>query len=214
MITKLKKMISNNYMWICFILCICVLMLISYGVIQKSIFEFDIKIYEFLLRSRNNILNLFFKGVTIFGNASTLIVFSILSIIFFKDKIYKLLVPLNLAGIGLLNDILKRSFCRERPNNLRLIEETGYSFPSGHAMASTAFYGILIYITVTNVKNIKIRNLICTLLLILILLIDISRVYIGVHYASDVIAGTCVSICHLILLIKFLNNKVENFKKL
>ena len=97
-------------------------------------------------------------------------------------------------------DILKRVFVRQRPNELRLVEENGYSFPSGHAMASTAFYGLLIILILKNIKNKKLRNTLCCVISIVIILIDISRIYVGVHYASDVIAGTCLSIIYLIIL--------------
>ena len=111
------------------------------------------------------------------------------------------MIPANLFIIVGMNLLLKNIFVRPRPSELRLIEETGYSFPSGHAMASTAVYGLLLYIVFREVKNKKIRNIACILLAILIFTIDMSRIYVGVHYASDVIAGTCLSIAYLILFI-------------
>ena len=114
------------------------------------------------------------------------------------------MLPVNLIVIASLNIILKNVFVRQRPNELRLIEETGYSFPSGHAMASTAVYGLLLYIVFREVKNKKIRNIACILQAILIFIIDMSRIYVGVHYASDVIAGTCLSIAYLILFIQIM----------
>ena len=103
--------------------------------------------------------------------------------------------------------VLKNFFLRPRPNEFRLIEETGYSFPSGHAMASTAFYGLLIYIAHEKIENKILRNTICIMLGLLILLISISRIYVGVHYTSDVIAGTCFSIAYLILITRLIKNQ-------
>ena len=84
---------------------------------------------------------------------------------------------------------------------MRLIEEQGYSFPSGHSMVSTAFYGLLIYLIYKNVKNKYIKYTLCTILSILILIIGLSRIYLGVHYVSDVIGGVCFSIAYLIIFI-------------
>ena len=85
----------------------------------------------------------------------------------------------------------------------------GYSFPSGHSMISMAFYGLIIYYVWKNVKNIKIRNITCILLSILILLIGISRIYLGVHYASDVLGGFIISIAYLIVFITITNTIAE-----
>lgn len=96
---------------------------------------------------------------------------------------------------------LRIFFERPRPDNLRIIEETGFSFPSGHSMASMAFYGYLIYLIFMNVKDRKLRNLLCAGLGILVFLIGLSRIYLGVHYTSDVIAGMCFSMAYLIFMI-------------
>lgn len=204
---KLKDFIKRKYSWILFVVFLTIFLTIAAFVFRKNIFEFDLRIYNFLVSHRNESLNTFFTIITTLGNALTLIVITALSIILFKDKKYKILIPLNLAAIGLLNYVLKHIFLRPRPNNLRLIDEKGYSFPSGHAMASTAFYGILIYIAYNHVKDTKKRNSICLALSILILLIDISRVYVGVHYASDVLAGTCFSIAYLIMVLKVIRKR-------
>ena len=114
------------------------------------------------------------------------------------------MIPSNLIFITLSNQILKRIFKRTRPLGYRLIKATGYSFPSGHAMVSMAFYGLLIYIIYHLIDNKIIRNILITINIIIILLIGISRVYLGVHYLSDVIVGYSVSIIYLLLLTKII----------
>lgn len=204
---KINKLVKEQYKWIIFAIVLIIFLAIAEDVFEKEIFSFDEIIYNFLLTHRNNILNNFFKLITNLGSAIFLMLLTIICIIFIKDKKYKIMIPINLFITAGLNVLLKNLFVRPRPNEFRLIEETGYSFPSGHAMVSTAFYGLLIYIAYKKIDNKKIRNTICVLLAVLITLIDISRIYVGVHYASDVIGGTCLSIAYLIVFIEIMNLK-------
>lgn len=204
---KIKELIIKNYKWIIFFLFFVIFLAIAEDVFEQEIFEFDSVVYNFLVNNRNEVLNNFFKIITQFGSALVLIIIAILCVIFIRDKKYKILVPANLVTIAIINIVLKNFFLRPRPNELRLIEETGYSFPSGHAMASTAFYGLIIYIVHEKVENKILRNTICIMLGLLILLISISRIYVGVHYTSDVIAGTCFSIAYLILITRLIKSQ-------
>ena len=204
---KIKELIIKNYKWIIFFLFFVIFLAIAEDVFEKEIFEFDSVVYNFLVNNRNEVLNNFFKIITQFGSAIVLIIITILCVIFIRDKKYKILVPANLVTIAIINIVLKNFFLRPRPNEFRLIEETGYSFPSGHAMASTAIYGLLIYIVHEKVENKILRNTICIMLGLLILLISISRIYVGVHYTSDVIAGTCFSIAYLILITRLIKSQ-------
>ena len=204
---KIKELIIKNYKWIIFFLFFVIFLAIAEDVFEQEIFEFDSVVYNFLVNNRNEALNNFFKIITQFGSAIVLIIITILCVIFIRDKKYKILVPANLVTIAIINIVLKNFFLRPRPNELRLIEETGYSFPSGHAMASTAFYGLIIYIVHEKVENKILRNTICIMLGLLILLISISRIYVGVHYTSDVIAGTCFSIAYLILITRLIKSQ-------
>lgn len=204
---KIKEVIIKNYKWIIFFVFFVIFLAIAEDVFEQEIFEFDSVVYNFLVNNRNEALNNFFKIITQFGSALVLIIITILCVIFIRDKKYKILVPANLLTIAIINIVLKNFFLRPRPNELRLIEETGYSFPSWHAMASTAFYGLLIYIAHGKIENKILRNTICIMLGLLILLISVSRIYVGVHYTSDVIAGTCFSIAYLILITRLIKNQ-------
>lgn len=83
-----------------------------------------------------------------------------------------------------------------------------YSFPSGHSMVSMAFYGYLVYLIYKYVKNKYIKWTSITLLSILIFLIGISRIYLGVHYTSDVVGGFLISIAYLIIYINIMDKHV------
>ena len=155
-------------------------------------------------------MTIIMKAITKLGNTSTMIIFSLLSgtLIFIKEKnkILAATVPSSILLITIINQILKSIFKRPRPLGYRLIEITGYSFPSGHSVASMAFYGFLIYIIFNLVKNKILRNILITLNVLIIFLIGISRVYLGVHYLSDVITGYSISLIYIIILTKVLKN--------
>jgi len=125
----------------------------------------------------------------------------VLSLFIFKDKKINTAIVCNLIIVTILNTLLKVIFMRARPDINPLVVETSYSFPSGHSMISMSFYGYLIYLIYTHKDNVKVRWILITLISILILLIGISRIYLGVHYVTDVIGGFCFSIAYLILFI-------------
>lgn len=109
-------------------------------------------------------------------------------------------VAVNLAVEATLNEILKRIVARPRPPlEHRLIAEQGFSFPSGHAMASTAFYGFLIYLAYRYWRR-AIKWAAIVPLALIPPIVMATRVYLGVHYASDVLAGCLYSIAYLTLL--------------
>lgn len=207
---KIKKIIKDKYKWIIFAIVLITFLAIAEDVFEREIFSFDVIIFNFLLNNRNSILNTFFKAITNLGSAMFLVPLTIICMICIKDKKYRTMIPINLFIVAGLNLALKNFFLRPRPNAFRLIEERGYSFPSGHAMASTAVYGLLIYIAYKKIEDKRIRNTICILLALLIVFIDISRIYVGVHYASDVIGGTCLSIAYLIVFIEIATIKEDN----
>jgi undecaprenyl-diphosphatase len=100
------------------------------------------------------------------------------------------LLWLALAGSTVLNLILKASFERPRPNVFPWLDNAGFfSFPSGHAMTSTVVYGTLAYLVARLEPGVWMRRLTFGLAVALILTIGLSRIYLGVHYPSDVIAG-------------------------
>jgi len=128
-----------------------------------------------------------------------------LLVIAIKNKKIGLSIFTNLVIITILNQSLKRILQRPRPTEYRIIQETGYSFPSGHSMISMAFYGYLIYLIYRYVKNKYIKWISISLLSILICLIGISRIYLGVHYTSDVLGGFLISISYLVIYISAVN---------
>lgn len=146
------------------------------------------------------------KFITFFADPIWCILFSVLVIVFWK-KIRKAFL-INLILVFMLNYILKLIFSRTRPIDINIITETGYSFPSGHAMISLAIYGFLAYLLWKS--DYKYKKIGVSLLVLLIVLIGISRIYLGVHYTSDVIAGFIVSLGYLLLFIDFIYPKIKD----
>ena len=134
-----------------------------------------------------------------------LAVLTIILFILIKNKKIGVSIFSNLAIITALNQLLKNILQRPRPTEYRIIEETGYSFPSGHSMISMAFYGYLIYLIYKYVKNKYVKWTSMVLLSILICSIGISRIYLGVHYTSDVLGGFLISISYLVIYISAVN---------
>ena len=206
-ITKIK---NNRYIIYISIPFLLIILLITAKVIAGRELYIDKLAYHlFIEKLRNDKLTTFMKLATKLSNPEVMIVIAIISILFctklIKNKKLSLGIILNLAGITIINQILKFIFRRERPTGYRLIEMSGYSFPSGHAMASLAFYGLLIYITKRLVKNKYLKILLITLNIAIIILIGVSRVYLGVHYLSDVLTGYSISIIYLLITTKLLN---------
>lgn len=198
---KVIDIVKNNKRWCLLFICLIIFIVILENVYDAEIIAFDTNIYNAISLSRTNAMTNIVKIITQFGSAKFLILITLLSFVVIKNKKIPISIALNLVSIGALNQILKIIIRRPRPEGFRLIEETGYSFPSGHSMASMAFYGLIIYFVFKYVKNKNTKMTICTILSLLILFIGMSRIYLGVHYASDVIAGFVLSIAYLVVFI-------------
>lgn len=113
------------------------------------------------------------------------------------------LCAIDLLGSTVLNQLLKFAIQRPRPDvRLRLVEIGGFSFPSGHSMAAMAFFGLFIWLTWRCVRDRRVRDGLTALLCTAIVAVGFSRVYLGVHYASDVLGGFCASLIWLAVYTK------------
>ena len=208
---KILKLTKDNYKWIILSICLILFLALAEDVFNKEIMQEDIIGYNFvktyLIKKE---ITPVMKLITFFGGATCLIGLTIILFITIKNKKIGLLIGTNLIVITILNQIFKFILQRPRPTENRIINENGYSFPSGHSMISMAFYGFLIYLIYKYIKNKKLKYISITLISILIIFIGISRIYLGVHYTSDVLAGFLFSISYLIIFILIANNKVLN----
>lgn len=189
-----------------FLLLLSFFFLIMFNLNGEALHSFDMWVYG--LFKKNDTLTAIMKGITFLGEGISLVLISVLLVLFIEDKFKASLIPLNLGLISLLNYGVKLLVKRPRPDGFRLILIDGYSFPSGHSASSLAFYGFLIYLLLNNCKNNKVKILLTIILVILILSIGVSRVYLGVHYASDVLGGFILSSLYLMTYITFVERTV------
>ncbi len=174
---------------------------------MNTINTLDNKIYELLIKMLSPETTAVMIFISFLGSAITLIILIVAFLLLIKNKKYPKLIALNLIFVFILNRILKFIIARPRPERLRLVLEDGYSFPSGHSMVAFGFYGFLIYLIYKNFENKKIKYTLIVFLALLILLIGISRVYLGVHYVTDVIAGFIFAFLYLVVFVKYFCKK-------
>lgn len=103
----------------------------------------------------------------------------------------------NLVLVVVINQVLKFIIQRPRPDGFRLATASGFSFPSGHSMAAMAFFGLLAWLVWKYEADRRLRRLYATGFALVIVMIGVSRIYLGVHYASDVLGGFCLSMAWL-----------------
>ena len=186
----------------------CIFIIWTILVITNSLTLFDDKIYQFIISFQNDTLTNIMKVITSLANPLTIVslcLISLLSLIWkYKASIYLIIVTIIST---VFNFLIKNIVLRTRPDHLRLIEETGYSFPSGHAMGSIAFYGFIIFLLSKSKINKNLKIFLSVIIGITIFLIGISRIYVGVHYPSDIIGGFLLGYIILIRSIEFLTKK-------
>lgn len=150
----------------------------------------------------------FMKAIAFLGNHKFLIPANLLFIaflLFTKNKWEAMTVGVvALGSLGMMS-LLKNLIQRQRPPDQLVEGITNFSFPSGHAFMSIAFYGLLIWWLGSHLKNKLHRQIAISFLLFIILLIGFSRIYLRVHYTTDVIAGFCIGIIWVIILLKIMN---------
>lgn len=166
--------------------------------------KFDSIVANFIVSFNTPFLTTSMKAVTLLGSGAVLMLLSLL--VFFilywhKRDWYSLTILFVFGGGWVLGAFLKLIVRRPRPDVLRLVEVSGYSFPSGHALLSTVFYGFLAYLLWSYFRQSRFRYVTSFGLAILVALIGISRIYLGAHYPSDVFAGFVVGGCWLAVCI-------------
>lgn len=155
----------------------------------------------------------FVRTVTHLGDLAAYVVMTLIMLTLFRHKHITRVIILNIINVGLLNIILKNILQRPRPLGPHLVAASGFSFPSGHAMGSLAFYGLFMYLIYLYVPNRKLRWAGMLLMAIIIGCIGMSRIYLGVHYTSDVLGGYFISLAYLIVYIRITRHYYDKQKE-
>lgn len=155
-----------------------------YAIVQKLI--------QATSKDGNGISNLttFFKLISNIGGTIGVIIILVFLVGVPKTRTlvgYKSIITISISVV--LNSIIKKIVMRPRPDILRLVTETNYSFPSGHSMNNMALYTVFILATIAYIKDKNTKTALIIFYSLMPLLIAFSRVYLGVHYLSDVLAG-------------------------
>jgi len=173
--------------------CINVFLELTENLKTDMLAQFDVSVTEFVVSYRSSFLTDYFILVTnigdVYGYLIVLISFSALFYMIFKSWNYvgQLMLVMFLALSS--NVILKQVIERQRPTLEHLVTVETLSYPSGHAMTAMAFYGFLIYLFSTFKINLFLKFTAILVLGILILSIGLSRIYLGVHFPSDIAGG-------------------------
>ena len=180
--------------------------------LTNKINGFDNLIYNPICNIRNDILNIIFKIITYMGSTIPVIIITIILMMILNQK-DRIILGSSMIITLIINQIIKHLVQRPRPPIIeRLVHQGGYSYPSGHSMMALCLYGVLIYFTINKIKSKKRKILLVSILSIIILLIGISRIYVRVHYPSDVLAGYLITITILIINITLINNHFNRGK--
>ncbi|HEY2493430.1 MAG TPA: phosphatase PAP2 family protein [Paenibacillus sp.] len=171
--------------------------LIAILVGEQNIAGFDNRLISLIQGQENVYLTPIMKFFTFIGSGLpiTIITIMIMVVLYAVLKFrWELLFFVGVVvGSALLNVVLKLIFHRARPTLHRIVEANGYSFPSGHSMAAFTLYGILCFLLWKHARVALTRTLLIVIGSIMIAAIGVSRIYLGVHYPSDVVGGYLAS---------------------
>lgn len=185
MVSKLKKNYRRYLFLIPLVLFIADYLLIVNGW-MKIIDQF---VFESLRLFASDQLTEIFKIITNLGSFWGILI--VIFLVFLVNrKVSYICLGASIIQTS-LNRVIKAIVRRPRPNVDVFIRESNFSFPSGHAMAITCLYGLLIYYLYRS--KIRYRKLLIVICVLIIVLVSLSRVYLGVHYFSDIIGGILLS---------------------
>lgn len=153
---------------------------------------FDSRIQTFLRGNFPELATLFWTKITLLGNVAVLLPICLATAIFCYRKKWKIesyFILVSFAAMGVLSTALKSIYQRPRPSIEWLIDTTGYSFPSWHAASTLMVAGVLAILIQQHLKKPSLRRLSQLGVIVLALLVGVSRIYVGVHYPTDIIGG-------------------------
>jgi len=179
------------------LLCLFVFLKITREMLETEFTAFDFNISHWVYSFRSPWLTPIMQFFSLLGESATIVFTFLLSILFFINKHRKeaLVFCLTLLMGVVINISIKNLIQRPRPSIDPLVTLHSYSFPSGHAMNAMIFYSLIAYYAYHFLHHRKLSLMISLLCGVIVLSVGISRVYLGVHYPSDVVAGFVAGFC-------------------
>lgn len=170
---------------------------LSYFVVRRKTLKIDEPIMSFIRSFEHPIILNIMKALSVAGNTWPVVMISLVLLIIMywlyrkRDEVI-LFVIVSLGSVG-LNLLLKHTFKRERPSFDPVIIETGFSYPSGHSMAVFTMYGMITFLFWRHIHHSIGRTCLLFISAVMIIAMGLSRIYLGVHYPSDVLGAYLVS---------------------
>lgn len=200
---QMVRQLWKQRRWLVFAAAIIVFLAILEDVLEQDVMRFDQHAYNLLvLQLRNDTLTPVMEGFSNLATPVALLVMLLMIAAFAPGRRPGRCAVINLVCVLALNQVLKAIVQRPRPEGFRLVSEVGYSFPSGHSMVSMAFFGLCAWMVWHYERDRLAKWVYCIAFALVVAMVGISRVYLGVHYASDVLAGFCVSLAWLAVYTK------------
>lgn len=212
---NLKKQLT--WAWVISLLCAIAFGVIAVLISDKKIAQFDSSIISSIQGLESPGLTGIMKFFTFIGSGKAVAVIGLIVLFvlykFLHHRKELILFLWAVIGTSLVNEVLKTIFHRARPTIHRIVEANGYSFPSGHSMTAFSLYGILAFLLWRHLSTSLSRGLLLIFSFVMIMMIGISRIYLGVHYPSDVLGGFLASGCLLFVSIWVYQNYQEKRAK-
>ena len=204
-----KKILRENYIYITLIVILTILTMVMKSSLLDNIVSFDYNFVSFMKDISGDSLTSIFKIITNFGDIYIPLVILLLIFIFVKNKWYFILESGGYLLAGIITYLIKLIISRPRPIEALIRIPSSFSFPSGHTLTSLVFYGLLFYL-ISAKSNRKVKIISFIVSFFIISLVAISRIYLGVHYFTDVVGGFVIGIPCLMMIINIIE---KNFKE-
>ena len=184
------------------VLCLAIFVCLLIKVLKGRAIRIDEWGYLLLVeRLRSPVLTVAMKAVSNLASLPFIVGVLVAAMLWAPSRVYVVWAAVNVGAISAIDQLLKILVRRPRPQGFRLAEAPGFSFPSGHSMAAMAFHGYGIWLVRCGTCGLPLGAAIEVALALAILAVGVSRIYLGVHYASDVLGGYCLSFAWLILFV-------------
>lgn len=205
----MEKKINFNNAIKCIIIFSILFIIVSLWFVSGTSDKIDTTIYNSLCSIRNDNLTKIMIFISELATIKIVIIISILLLIIpIKKRRYGLDIVIITASQYIFNSFVKIIFKRPRMQEFILVYEKSFSFPSGHTITATVMYSFLIYLAYTYIENTKLKTFIIICLIFVIILVAFSRMYLGAHYFTDVMAAIFLGISFIISAI-LLNIKIR-----